>query len=134
MLKPEPITIVIPMLPDRLLWPNTGAHRRTKEPFVKMLRECAGLATHNVIMEVGDWFWIGPIETDIEVYWETHLRRLDWTNIHTALKPAEDGIFDKLSANDRQVEVVRLRQYKLPKGQEGFLVYTITALEEDDGS
>jgi hypothetical protein len=128
-MKPDPITIRITTLPDRALWPNTGAHRRTKEPYVAVLRLQAALSTHNAL-NGNDWSWNGPIETRIDVYWPSHLRILDWTNIHAALKPAEDGIFDKLDANDRQVQTVTLKQHKLPKGWDGYLLYTIIALEE----
>jgi hypothetical protein len=132
--RPDPLTILVDMLPDRVLWPNTGAHRRTKEPFVKGLRaraeDDAKLALAST--ETKSWAWDGPIRTEIEIYWPSHMRVLDWTNIHAALKPAEDGIFDVLDANDRQVTEVKLEQFKLKKGEtiDGFVIYTVVALEK----
>ena len=135
---PDDLTVIIDELPDRCLNPNSGAHRRTKEPYVKLLRDAASMATHQQLLKLQDlgllgrWVWGGPIHLDIQIWWSSDRKILDWTNAHASLKAAEDGIFDNLEANDRQVDTVRLRQNKLPRGEDGFLIYTIIAITRED--
>ena len=130
---PDDLTVIIDELPDRCLNPNSGAHKRTKEPYVKLLRDAASMATHQQLLNTqASWNWDGPIHLDIQIWWPSDRKILDWTNAHASLKAAEDGIFDNLGANDRQVDTIRLRQNKLPKGEDGFLIYTIIAITRED--
>jgi len=105
---PAPLVVQIARTPPRILSSNNGSHRRTKEPYVAEMRKEGATAAQNVL--VGQtWAWAGPIRLLIHIAWD-HGKRLDYQNAVTLTKSVVDGVFDKLDADDRQVEIIHLTQ------------------------
>lgn len=121
--QPDPISIVIDRTPPKELWPNKRRHPRSKEPYIAAFKAAAAAGAQNVL--VGrEWAWDGPIMLHVEIYWPRGQRRLDYDNAIGALKAAQDGIFAKLGADDRQVMGVLLQQDWDRLG-DGYIVYTV---------
>ena len=128
MSKPEPLAIAIAMTPPRALWPNTNAHKRTKEPYIMAFKQAAAAGAQNAL--VGrSWAWDGPIMLHVEVYWPKGQRRLDFDNVVGSLKAAQDGVFTKLEADDRQVVGITVQQ-DWDRNGEGYIAYVVEAVEE----
>lgn len=127
-MKPDPLAVAINMTPDRALWPNTRAHTRTKHPYKVDLKNAAAIGAINAL-KGRSWGWNGPILLTVEVYWPKGQRRLDFDNCVGALKAAQDGIFDKLDCNDRQIVGIHLTQDWDRIDGTGYMVYTIEAVD-----
>lgn len=105
---PAPLVLHIARTPPRILSSNNNAHRRTKEPYVAEMRKEGATAAQNVLVGQS-WSWPGPIRLLIHIAWD-HGKKLDYQNSVALTKSVVDGVFDKLDADDRQVEIIHLTQ------------------------
>lgn len=102
---------VVPATPHACLSPNGRCHWRTKAAHAKDLRTSAEYAAMNAVALAYTPPPPGaPIWLDVEIVWPKGRRTLDWTNAAASCKAIEDGIFDAIRANDRQVAGVAVRQ------------------------
>ncbi len=125
MSKPEPLTIMIDQTPHSDLNPNARVHHMRKHKQVAALREAASYCALNGL-KGGTWAWSGPIIVHAEIYWPSTRRVIDYDNAVASLKPAIDGVFDRIDANDRQMIGVLVHQAK-DKLKRGYMVITIEA-------
>lgn len=129
---PGHVTVRIDRTPDRVLSANSGKHKRTREPFIKIMRQTAALRTGETLMGQV-WTWKGPIVIHVVIAWERSRpvrKRLDFDGAISISKSAIDGVFDKLDADDRQVQGAYLRQIRDHDGQ-GYMDITVVPMIDE---
>lgn len=119
----EPITVTIDQTPHRYLAPNSGKHKRTKDPYRQELKHAAAIAAGNVLRG-RTWAFDGPVTLYITIVWEQGHQVIDFDNAIASCKAAIDGVFAKLDADDRQVVGIYLRQYR-SRERHGHMVVTV---------
>lgn len=124
---PQPLAVAINMTPHTYLRPNAGKHERTQRPHRQALRQAGAAGAQNALRG-REWAWKGPIILHVEIHWERGRNRLDWDGAITCCKGAIDGVFDKLTADDRQVTGIHLSQHGDPTG-EGYMVVLVEPVE-----
>lgn len=129
-MTPEPLIVVIDRTPHRYLMPNSGKHRRTREPYADALKQSAAAGALNAL-NGKPWRWDGPIRLRIEIYWgkDPQTKRwhntVDWDNAIASVKAAIDGIFAKIDANDRQIAQFDTPQQFRDKQGAGYMVFVL---------
>lgn len=131
----EPLTVVIDQTPHRYLMPNSGKHRRTRQPYADALKQAAASGAINAL-DGKPWRWDGPIRLRIEIYWgkdpvtgRWH-NTVDWDNAIASAKAAIDGIFAKIDADDRQIaQFDTPQQFRDPAGT-GYMVFVLEPIAE----
>jgi Holliday junction resolvase RusA-like endonuclease len=125
------LVVTIEETPARELWSNTRIFIKKKIPYVHAARESASLAAFNSLGQ-NDWRHAGPIHLDVVIAWPLKQRHLDFDNAVHALKSYTDGVFDRLTANDKQVVSMKVRQTNTQHPYIRYIITPITAGDTDE--
>lgn len=132
-MTPDPLIVRVDQTPHDYLSPNSDKHRRTRQPYADALKQAAACGAINALAGK-PWRWDGPIRLRIEVYWgkrpsgQWH-KTMDWDNLLASCKAAIDGIFVRISADDRQIaQFDTPQQFRDPAGK-GYMVFVLEAIE-----
>lgn len=101
--------VTVPQTPHSYLSPNSGKHRRTREPYAQSLKTAAALATRENLRGTS-WQSQRLLRVELRIYWERGHKRLDYDNAIASCKALLDGVFQEIGADDRQVMEIKLVQ------------------------
>ena len=130
----EPLTVRIPMTPDRVLSPNHDrANKYHRSRCKREIKTAAASATVDVLR--GEtWKHSGPIVLHISYYFERNRKRsMDRDNAIAMAKAAVDGVFLHLDADDRQITDHKLEQLRDPDGI-GYMVIVVEPVAEQEAA
>lgn len=129
----DPISIVVPGVPDRRANPNARCSERTTRRYRSLLGRDAAIAARAVYLAIdpsnSGWVLIpGPAVVDILVRWPRGRRTMDRDNLCAACKGAIDALWrEAIIGDDRDLRIGEVAQERAVAQPETIL--TVRALE-----
>jgi hypothetical protein len=111
---PEPVVIVIPMMPPQECGPNWHGHWTTRHRQARAFRDAAYWAAFDEDARGLGWPWIdgaAVVVMDIAVAWAGRRKAMDSDNLIAATKHARDGVAACLmDGDDSRIQVGTVTQ------------------------